>query len=532
VSLAGAATRGRALARWIAAHRDRTAGLWAAVTLAVLLALSGSPGISRDEAAVLEASDAALRAPGAAARPQPPLAPGAAAISRALLTPLGVSPLRAARIPSAVAGAALSALLSAAAFGLSGPAAALLAPALFWAAPRHLHAGLVATPDLLLAALVLATALAFRRAGEETARRPRLRAALAAGLLLGLALAARTDAWVVAAALALHALLVRVLGAGPAAADGEPPRRVPPRIAAILVLGPLVLLALWPALLWAAPARAAALAVAGRSAATLALGGARLPAAAFPVLITALTVPLGLLVILAGGVLHGLLRLSRAVRELAPRAGARDELWLLLLAAAPLGATALGLGPASAGVRPWLPAMPFLALLGARALVSAAAVAWPARAAPLVASLALLALWPALRATVHALPAGASSWNELAGGAPGAATLGLPRQDGGEAAAQLLEAVNTRAREGARIWWPTSSPAAIHALARDGRLRGDLALADGPEEADLAVVTLDGAGRDAEYRAWAAFRTARPVAGAYLDEVPLAFAYARPGAWR
>jgi hypothetical protein len=46
------------------------------------------------------------------------------------------------------------------------------------------------------------------------------------------------------------------------------------------------------------------------------------------------------------------------------------------------------------------------------------------------------------------------------------------------------------------------------------------------------VLTLDGGSRDAEYRAWAAFRTARPVAGVYLDEVPLALAYARPGAWR
>ena len=43
---------------------------------------------------------------------------------------------------------------------------------------------------------------------------------------------------------------------------------------------------------------------------------------------------------------------------------------------------------------------------------------------------------------------------------------------------------------------------------------------------------LDGGSRDAEYRAWSALRTARPAAGVYLDEVPLATAYARPGAWR
>jgi hypothetical protein len=172
-------------------------------------------------------------------------------------------------------------------------------------------------------------------------------------------------------------------------------------------------------------------------------------------------------------------------------------------------------------------------VLGARALLAAARVAWPSRATPLAASLALLVLWPGLRAAAHFHPAGASAWNELVGGAPGAASLGWRRQDGGEAAAALLDALNARGREGARIFWPATAPAAIRAFARDGRLRADLVAVDSPEEADLAIVILDGVtSRDAEYRTWSAFRTARPAAGAYLDEVPLAFVYARPGAWR
>jgi hypothetical protein len=108
----------------------------------------------------------------------------------------------------------------------------------------------------------------------------------------------------------------------------------------------------------------------------------------------------------------------------------------------------------------------------------------------------------------------------------------MQRQDGGDAAAALLDALNARAPEGARVYWPSTAPAAVRAFARDGRLRPDLVAAASPEDADLAVVTLDGASRDPEYRVWSAFRTARPAAGAYLDEVPLAFVYARPGAWR
>jgi hypothetical protein len=256
------------------------------------------------------------------------------------------------------------------------------------------------------------------------------------------------------------------------------------------------------------------------------------PPARYALAVIALTVPATILWASAGGLVHAVARAARAALPAGRGSDARDDLLLALAACAPLAASALGLGPLASGVRPWLPAMPFLALLGARSLVHAASAAWPARRAPLLAAMSVLVLWPALRQTAHAFPAGAAAWNELAGGTPGAATLEVQRQDGGEAAAAVLEAVNARARQGARIWWPSTAREAVTAWTRDGRLRADLAWADGPEAADLAIVALDGASRDDEYRAWAALRTARPSAGAYLDEVPLAFVYARSGAWK
>ncbi|GAO01640.1 hypothetical protein PSR1_00497 [Anaeromyxobacter sp. PSR-1] len=96
----------------------------------------------------------------------------------------------------------------------------------------------------------------------------------------------------------------------------------------------------------------------------------------------------------------------------------------------------------------------------------------------------------------------------------------------------MLDALAARARPGARVYWPRTAEAAVEVYARDGRLRADLRRAEAPEDADVAVVAVDGAARDAEYRTWAAFRDARPVAGAFLDEVPLVLVYARPGAWR
>jgi hypothetical protein len=520
------------------ASRGGVALAWAVATLVALGALSGAPGVSRDEATVLAAIEGGPAPEGGLGPLAAPLPGRAAAASHAIFSRVGLSHLRAARLATALLGAALSAALALLAWELGGPATALLAPALFWAAPRHLHAGLVATPDLALAALIVAAVVAYRRAQVDGDGRRRLRAALFAGVLFGGALAARTDAWVLLPALAVHAAVARLArvrrpAAGSPGATAQLPR-LPPALVAMAVLGPLTLAAAWPAL-WSGGAAGIAAAFTPAAAAAWhhlgePLRGPLPPS--YPLVVTALALPATLLWAWAAGVGHALLRVLRALRGRAPAAVAPDEALLLLCAAAPLVAAAAGVAPAVAGVRPWLHAMPFLAVLGTRALLAAARVAWPGRAAPLAASLALLVVYPGIRAAAHAHPFGASAWNELAGGAPGAASLGMQRQDGGEAAAALLGAVNARARQGARIWWGSLPPAAVRSYSRDARLRPDLAVAEGPESADVAVVTLDGASRDHEYRAWSAFRTARPVAGVYLDEVPLGFVYARPGAWR
>jgi hypothetical protein len=491
--------------RLLAAAPGRIAAAWALIALATLLALGGAPGIGRDEASVVAAPEG-----GPAPTATPPLAPALARAGHAA-SAAGVPHVRALRLGSALLGALLSALLALAAWGLAGPVGALLAPALFWLAPRHLHAGLVATPDVALAALSLATVLAWRHAIAASDRPRRLRAAALAGLLLGAALAARADAWVLLPALAVHAVYLRVLRrrAAPAPAPGGGVAA----LAVVAAVAAAVLVALWPGVLRAGV-------------------GPWLPVPRGPlpaVLVALLTVPATLLLAYAGGAAHAVFRAARALRaDLAPSGS--DDALLLAAAAATLAGSALAAAPP--GGRPALHAMPFLALLGARALLHACTLAWPRRAAPLAAAVALLVLYPALRATALAFPRGTSAWSELAGGAPGAASRGLPRQDGGDAVAAALEVVNERARAGARVWWPSAAPAAIALYARDGRLRGDLATAGGPEDADLVVVALDAGDRDAEYRAWAAFRTARPTSGIYVDEVPIALVYARAGAWR
>jgi len=498
-------------------RRPRLAALLlAGAAAAVLLLLAGAPGLTRDEAALVAGAEPA----GAA---QAVVAAGRAALGGI------VGELRAPRAGSAVAGGALTGLLALLGAVLAGPGGLVLAPLLFWLAPRHLQAGLSATPDAAAAALALAAAWAYRRAALGRHRRDRLRAAISAGLLLGAGLALRPDAWILLAALVVHAALLRLTGRAAPPAGAEAPagiearlHGVPLALAAMAVIGPALLLAASPGLL-ADPAAGLPALVRGQ------LRGRGGPA---PVEWLALTLPAGILAAYAGGLLHAAWRVLRAFRAHAPAEIVADDLLLVLVPVAYLAAGHLGLGAPGAGVRPWLPAAPFLALAAARALLVAAEVAWPRRARPLAAALAVLVLAPPCWAVVRAFPLGASAWSELAGGAPGAAARGLPRQDGGEAVLALLPAVNERAAPGARVFWPGIPPAALALYGRDGRLRADLAVAAAPEDADLAVVSLDGGSRDDEYRAWGALRTDRPAAGVYRDEVPLAFVYARAGAWR
>ncbi|BDG05773.1 glycosyltransferase family 39 protein [Anaeromyxobacter oryzae] len=529
--------------------RGRLAVAWGLAAFLGLAVVSAGAGISGDEAAVIGAAHGAPPATAEPAPPSgPPLAPLLARAGDATAGRIGVPHRFALRLAAALAGALLAALLALLGHELAGAPGAILAPALYLLVPRHLVLGAVATPDGLAAALGLGTVWAYRLAGRS---RRRLGAAVAAGCLFGLAIAARLDAWILLPVLATHAALLRTMrrraAAAAAAADdadtaaADPTaaalearlRGIPLAVAAMALVAPLVLAALWPALL-VHPLRVLAGTV--HSAAGLPYLGARLAAArpplGYPLVVTALSVPAGVLLCYAGGVAHAAWRLRRALRRGEAGVDPGDELLLLLGATAPLLAAQAGVAPLVGGVRPWLLAFPFLAVLGARALLAAARTAWPSRARPVAASLALLVLYPALRASVHAWPALGGAWSALAGGAPGAASLGMQRQEPGEAARAILPELAARARPGARVLWLGVAPEAVAVYAADGALRPDLGLAADAASADLTVAVLDGGSRDAEYQAWSELRTSHPVTGVFLDEVPLVLVYARPGAWR
>jgi hypothetical protein len=534
--------------------RARIALLAFLVALGGAVGLAADPGVAWEEARTLAAGRQVaghlVRAPGDPGAALRGLVALSGEAERPLLAEalhgflaeggerLGLGPLRGARLGAALVLAMLAALLALAGFDLAGAAGALLAPALLLLTPRLLALGLAASPDLLAALLWFAALGAFLRSLDAPSRLGRTRAGTGAGLLVGAAAAARPDLWTLLPLFAAHWLLGRVhlwrlARLAPAPLEDEPPgppedwaarlRRVPTAVGAAASLGPALTMAAWP-WLWTDPLHRIPTAL-------LAAHGVGRPLVHPPLLLAAAALPSPLLLLLALGLAHALLRLLRALSAADGRA-VRTEALLLLGALLPLALAAAGLAPRRPGLAPVVHALPVLALLGARALVSMARLAWPARRRALAAGLGLAVVYPGLRSLVRTFPSGASAWGEAVGGAPGAATLGWPRQDGGEAARAILPALATHAVAGARVLWIGVAPEAVARYRRAGLLRPDLGDAAEAAGADLAVVARTDGSRDAEYLAWDALGSARAEAGVYLDEVPLVQLFARPGAWR
>jgi len=544
----------------------RVALAWAALTLGLVAATAPAQGIGRDEGVYLAAAEsyaafwAELSSSPAHAilasdrfftlnHEHPALAKEVFGLTHALFSKgLGLTNhLQGFRFGAFFFAAFLSFLLATAGYDLAGLLGAWLAPALFWAVPRHFYHAHLAALDLPVTALWLAAVLAYRESERPGISARRAWAfAIATGIAFGAGLAVKHNAWFLGPLLFVHALYTRP------SSPGTRRYPVPLALVAMGILGPLVFVASWP-WLWHDPIARL------QSYFTFHLHhenyswqylGHLLREPPFPIeypfVVTALTVPAAILFVYACGFMQGLACLFRpdppgiglTVRARPPG----DEILLLLNAFFPLALIAWPTVPHFGGVKHWLPAMPFLALLGARALVTAGRAIWPRRAALVTVTLALFALVPAIWAVAHIHPYGTAAYNELAGGAPGAASLGMERQFWGDDVVGLLGEVNLHAVPGARVWWQETSAGAVRAWQRDGLVRGDLRWAVGPEDADLSIWQYHQEFRDKEFRTWTEFaeparpdrppRLPRPVAGLYLDEVPLAVIYARPGAWR
>jgi hypothetical protein len=129
-------------------------------------------------------------------------------------------------------------------------------------------------------------------------------------------------------------------------------------------------------------------------------------------------------------------------------------------------------------------------------------------------------------ARIH--PYGTSYYAELAGGTPGAATLGMQRQFWSNNVTGVLPWINAHARPGARVWLHEVHPNAVFDYRTNGLLRSDLVPVWSAAEADVAAYQYHQEFREQEFNIWQAFGTRTPATGLYVDETPQVVVYQRP----
>ena len=192
--------------------------------------------------------------------------------------------------------------------------------------------------------------------------------------------------------------------------------------------------------------------------------------------------------------------------------------------------------PHFGGVKHWFPSMPFLALLAAGSVERGAKSLFEWLQPKLkfvteqrvMVALSVLLSVPAFIATARVYEYGTSAYGEIAGGLPGAASLGMQRQYWANNLSGVLPWLNQNAWPGARIYFHENHGGQIRDLQRNGMLRTDVVAVGGPEQADFVAYQYHQEFREHEFLTWQAFGTTRPVYGLYLDETPQIIVYRRP----
>lgn len=425
-----------------------------------------------------------------------------------------------------------SGLLSAALFLLARPwgkATAVLAPAMFWLVPRHFFHGHIACFDIPITALWLLFVWA--------AARPLAlgRGAAWAGLAFGLALSTKHNAFFLPIVIVLHWL---VTDRTDLRADGfrHAASRIPSSLWAMALIGPLVLYVSWP-WLWHQPVSQVAWWMrfhANHVHYPWQYFGELLRAPPFPALyplaLEAVTLPATTLVATGVGALLCLPRgagsFSAAVRR---RFGELDRYeWLLALAAfvalAPFLSTQT---PIFGGIKHWMAAIALTCIPAAHLVVRSAGELWPKRRLFATASLASVVLVPAAVQVKRFHPWGTSAYNELAGGAPGAASLGMQRQYWSNNVTAVLPWLNENAPKNSSVFLHEVNFESYRAYVQNGRLRRDLRYTQSPRNASFAAYQYHQEFRSDEFEIWTEFGTRSPLQTFAVDEAPQVVLYGR-----
>ncbi|MDP9001230.1 MAG: glycosyltransferase family 39 protein [Myxococcota bacterium] len=378
---------------------------------------------------------------------------------------------------------------------------------------------------------------------------------LAVGVVFGMALETKHNAWMLPLVLVPHALFVHRRAILRGLSVGR--LSMPTSILSMAIVGPIVFYALWPYLWRDTLARAQGyvefhlnheyynIEFLGKN-----YFGPPSPKSYLPVMVLA-TVPTVTLVLFGVGAVdraidgmrrlrawvRGTFKRSDVLQERAYRRDAREtDLLLALALIVPISFFFLPATPIFGGTKHWMTAYPVLALFAGRGfdiVASRMRSVFPALDGRrwLAAQMALgtcVVIAP-LAITAHAFPFGLSSYVPLVGGTAGGADLGLNRQFWGFTSQNAAEEyLNKEAPSGASIFIHDTTWDAWARMQQEGRVRADFRAAGAPSEANLALLQHELHMSEVDYSIWVAFGTDAPLHIVEHDGVPIVSIYRRP----
>jgi 4-amino-4-deoxy-L-arabinose transferase-like glycosyltransferase len=430
-----------------------------------------------------------------------------------------------------------------------GRRAGLVAALLVAFMPRVFYNAHLACFDAPIAAMWILTVYVYWLTLET---RHRVLGAVALGIVYGLALETKHNAWILPLFLVPHAIYVQREKIARGLRSLRP--YFPLNVVGMVVLGPVVFVGLWP-WLWndTRPRIEEYLdfhwhhVYYNMEFLGVNYFGPPSPIGYMPVMILATVPTITLLLFVIGGgerLVDDLGRLMRkGTASLAPlpafRAG-RDprgtDLLFALSFLAAVGPFLLPRTPIFGGTKHWLPAYPFLALFAGRGfdVVSQAArralgdlEATKQRLVEMALG-ASVVLAPAA-ITAHSHPFGLSSYVPFVGGTRGGASLGLNRQFWGFTTQSAnAEFLAEHAARGAAVFIHDTAWDSWTRMIDERRVRPDLRGVGSISESQYALVHHELHMNEVDYQIWVAFGTDAPVYVVTQDDVPIVSIYKRP----
>jgi 4-amino-4-deoxy-L-arabinose transferase-like glycosyltransferase len=372
--------------------------------------------------------------------------------------------------------------------------------------------------------------------------------AIATGVVYGLALETKHNAWYLPAALVPHAALV--CARSWLRRPGEARRVVWPwGLLAMATIGPAVFYALWPyiwndtrpRLEWYVNFHVNHeyynIEFLGKN-----YFGPPSPTGYLPFLVVA-TVPAVTILLffvgafdrLAAGLVR--VRLWLGAQGLAPEAidPQETDILIALVMGVAMGPFFLPKTPIFGGTKHWMPAYPMMALFagkGFQVVVASMRRALPGlegrHFALAVAGLVASVVLGPLAITAHAGSFGLAAYVPLVGGTAGGADLGLNRGFWGyttlDAAREYLD---PQAPRGASVFISDTTWDAWARMQEDEGIRRDLRAAGTPSDGQLSLVQHELHMNEVDYSIWEAYRTTSPVYVVTHDGVPMVSIYKR-----